>query len=147
MSIVLRLLLLVSLALASASPVLAQNGPDAPGAQNAGQIPAAALANPDQLSAQLDQIKQSLTDRGKLTDGILSDARTKATSVQQQADLLAASLQPQSDALKAKLDVLGPAPEKGAPPEAPEVASQRRQPAHSPSSGPASAVITIGPKK
>ena len=127
MSIVLRLLLLISLALASASPVLAQNGPDAPGAQNAGQIPAAALANPDQLSAQLDQIKQSLTDRGKLTDGILSDARTKATSVQQQADLLAASLQPQSDALKAKLDVLGPAPEKGAPPEAPEVASQRRQ--------------------
>src|SRR5215469_4895373 len=122
MPIALRLLLILLLATAGASPALAQNNNQAPA-----QIPQATLATPDQLSAQLDQIKQSITDKTKLTDGVLTDARTKAAAVQQQAEQLATSLVPQVDALKAKLDVLGPAPAKGAPPEAPEVAAQRKQ--------------------
>ena len=122
MPIALRLLLILLFTVAGASPVLAQNNNQAPA-----QIPQATLATPDQLSAQLDQIKQAITDKGKLTDGILTDARSKTAAVQQQAEQLAASLVPQVDAMKAKLDVLGAAPVKGAPPEAPEVAAQRRQ--------------------
>ncbi|AHX13768.1 mechanosensitive ion channel protein MscS [Dyella jiangningensis] len=118
----LRLLLILLFAVAGASPAFAQNNNQAPA-----QIPQATLATPDQLSAQLDQIKQSITDKGKLTDTILTDARSKTAAVQQQADQLAASLVPQVDAMKAKLDVLGAAPAKGAPPEAPEVAAQRKQ--------------------
>jgi len=122
MPIALRLLLILLFTVAGASPVLAQNNNQTPA-----QIPQSTLATPDQLSAQLDQIKQAITDKGKLTDGILTDARTKAAAVQQQAEQLAASLVPQVDAMKAKLDVLGAAPAKGAPPEAPEVAAQRKQ--------------------
>ncbi|HET6554585.1 MAG TPA: DUF3772 domain-containing protein [Dyella sp.] len=123
MPILLRLLLLLLVAIGSATPVFAQNN----NGQAAAQIPQATLASPDKLSAQVDLIKQAITDKGKLTDTILSDARAKAATVQQQADQLTASLIPQVDALKAKLDVLGPAPAKGAPAEAPEVAAQRRQ--------------------
>ncbi|AIF48514.1 DUF3772 domain-containing protein [Dyella japonica] len=121
MPILSRFLLILLLAIAGASPVSAQD------AQGSAQIQQAPLATPDQLSTQLDKIKQTLTDKTKLTDDILTAARTSAQSVQQQADQLTTSLAPQADALKAKLDVLGPAPEKGAPPEAPEVASQRKQ--------------------
>lgn len=116
-----RLLLILLLATAGAAPVLAQD------TQTTAQIPQTTLATPDQLSAQLDKIKQSLADTTKLTDDTLTAARTGAQNVQQQADQLTASLAPQADALKSKLDVLGPAPEKGAAPEAPEVASQRKQ--------------------
>jgi potassium efflux system protein len=121
MPILLRLLLILLVAVGGAAPLYAQN------AQSAAQIPQAKLASPDQLSAQLDQIKQAITDKGKLTDTLLTDARTRATVVQQQADQLTASLTPQADTLQAKLDVLGPAPEKGAPAETPEVAAQRKQ--------------------
>jgi len=120
MPILSRLLLILIVAIGGTTTVLAQD------AQNTSQNQQAPLATPDQLNAQLDQIKQTLADK-QVTDETLSTARTKAQSVQQQADALAASLAPQADALKAKIDVLGPAPEKGAPAEAPEVASQRKQ--------------------
>ncbi|ULU24237.1 DUF3772 domain-containing protein [Dyella terrae] len=120
MPILLRFLLVLLIAIAGATPVFAQD------AQGSAQIQQAPLATPDQLSAQLDKIKQTLTDKTKLTDETLTAARTSAQNVQQQADQLTASLAPQADALKGKLDVLGPAPEKGAPAEAPEVASQRK---------------------
>ena len=121
MPILSRLLLILLLALAGAPSVLAQD------TQNNGQIQQITLATPDQLNAQLDQIKDTLTNKNKLTDEILTSARTKTQAIQQQADQLTASLAPQADALKAKLDVLGPAPAKGAPAETPEVASQRKQ--------------------
>jgi potassium efflux system protein len=120
MPILSRFLLVLLIAIAGATPVFAQD------AQGSAQIQQAPLATPDQLSAQLDKIKQTLTDKTKLTDEILTAARTSAQNVQQQADQLTTSLAPQADALKSKLDVLGPAPEKGAPAEAPEVASQRK---------------------
>ncbi|MDR3447831.1 MULTISPECIES: DUF3772 domain-containing protein [unclassified Dyella] len=120
MPILFRFLLILLIAIAGATPVFAQD------AQGSAQIQQAPLATPDQLSAQLDKIKQTLTDKTKLTDETLTAARTSAQNVQQQADQLTASLAPQADALKGKLDVLGPAPEKGAPAEAPEVASQRK---------------------
>ncbi|WP_238481105.1 DUF3772 domain-containing protein [Dyella telluris] len=121
MPILYRLLLILVIALGGAFPLYAQD------AQSNAQIQQTALATPDQLSAQLDKVKQSLIDKTKLTDEMLTAARSSTQSVQQQADLLTASLAPQADSLKAKLDVLGPAPEKGAPAEAPEVASQRKQ--------------------
>lgn len=121
MPILSRLLLILLFAVAGASPVLAQDTP------NNGQIQQAVLATPDQLSTQLDQVKKTLTNKSTLTDDILTDARSKTQALQQQADQLTASLAPQADALKAKLDVLGPAPAKGAPAETPEVASQRKQ--------------------
>lgn len=120
MPILLRFLLVLLFALGGSAPAWAQD------AQNGGQIAQAAAVDPDQLSTQLDQIKQSLTDRSKVTDNLLTDARTKASAIQQQADQLTAALTPQSDAIQAKLDVLGKAPEKGEPAETPEVASQRK---------------------
>ncbi|MHA6203939.1 DUF3772 domain-containing protein [Dyella soli] len=121
MPILSRLLLIVLLALGTL-PALADNG-----AQNAPAPLQAPTVTADQLSQQLDQIKQGITDRNKLTDELLVSLRTKTASVGQQADQLSASLTPQADSLKAKLDVLGPAPEKGAPPESADVTNQRKQ--------------------
>lgn len=120
MPIVHRLLLVLFFALGANAAAFAQD------AQGSGQGQQAPLATPDQLNAQLDKIKQALANK-QIADDTLSAARTQAQSVQQQADALTASLSPQADALKAKIDVLGPAPEKGAPAEAPEVANQRKQ--------------------
>ncbi len=121
MPILHRFLLVLLFATSGVAPAWAQD------AQSTAQIPQVAAVNPDQLSAQLDQIKQSITDRTKLTDSLLTDARSKASAIQQQADQLTASLTPQGDAIQAKLDVLGKPPAKGEPAETPEVASQRKQ--------------------
>ena len=118
MSILLRTLLILLLAIGSAPLALAQDA--APASQPA-------PVSVDQLNSQLEQMRQALTDTDKLGDAALQDLRTRAQTLQQQADQLVAGLAPQSDALKAKLDVLGPAPEKGQPAEPPEVANQRKQ--------------------
>jgi potassium efflux system protein len=78
-----------------------------------------------QLRAQLDDIKSSVDT--KKPDVPLNDLRTSALAVQQQAEQLATSLSPQSTSLQTRLDVLGPAPVKGAPPESSELSTQRRQ--------------------
>lgn len=120
MSTALRFLLILLLAIGCSSPSLAQD--------SSGTVPPQpAPVTVDQLNSQLDQIKQALTDTDKLTDGVLVDLRGKVQALQQQADQLSASFAPQADALKAKLDVLGPAPDKSAPPEAAEVVAQRKQ--------------------
>ncbi|WP_255367389.1 DUF3772 domain-containing protein [Dyella sp. OK004] len=120
MSNLLRSLLILLLAIGCSSLALAQD--------SSGTVPPQpAPVSVDQLNSQLDQIKQALTDTDKLNDGVLVDLHGKVQALQQQADQLSASLAPQADALKAKLDVLGPAPEKGAPPEAAEVVAQRKQ--------------------
>jgi small-conductance mechanosensitive channel len=120
MRILLRTLLILLVAIGGASLALAQDAPDGGSAQ-------AAPVGVDQLNAQLEQIRQALADSDKLGDAALQDLRARAQTLQQQADQLVGSLSPQSDALKAKLDVLGPAPEKGQPAEPPEVANQRKQ--------------------
>jgi len=79
----------------------------------------------DQLSDQLDKVKATLND--KSAEPPLADLRASALNVQDQANQLASSLTPQMAALQAQLNVLGPPPAKGAPPEAYEVAAQRRQ--------------------
>ncbi|MGN2252020.1 DUF3772 domain-containing protein [Frateuria sp. GZRe12] len=79
----------------------------------------------DDLRDQLDSIKSEL--KKKPDDRTLADLRTTALSVQDQAEQLAATLTPQMASLDARLAVLGPTPAKGAPPEAAEVAAQRRQ--------------------
>jgi len=120
MSILLRIALILTLALGGGSLALAQDAPETPPA-------AAAPVTVDQLNSQLEQLRQALTDTDKLGDSSLQDLRSRAQTLQQQADQLVGALSPQSDALKAKLDVLGPAPEKGQPAEPPEVSNQRKQ--------------------
>ncbi|TAL97025.1 MAG: mechanosensitive ion channel family protein [Rhodanobacter sp.] len=100
-------------------------------AQDSDSVPAAALsaATPaqalDQLDNRLDSLKAELKNKHPTTP--LADLRNAALEVQDQARQLAGSLTPQMAALQAQLAVLGPPPAKGSPPEAPEVAAQRRQ--------------------
>ena len=101
---------------------------DAPAAASSSAIAKPALTPVQtltQLRAQLDDIKSSVDT--KKPDVPLNDLRTSALAVQQQAEQLATSLSPQSTSLQTRLDVLGPAPVKGAPPESSELSTQRRQ--------------------
>ncbi|HEY8682854.1 MAG TPA: DUF3772 domain-containing protein, partial [Rhodanobacter sp.] len=122
MPTLLRYLFVLLLTLPS-GVVLAQDAPDA-------GVPATAPAltptqTLTQLRAQLDDIKAAVD--AKKTDVPLSDLRNRALAVQQQAEQLTSTLSPQSASLQARLDVLGPAPVKGAPPESPQLSAQRRQ--------------------
>ena len=101
----------------------AQNTPPAPAPASSTMTPAQTL---DQLGDQIDSIKHALNDKSN-TEPPVADLRSTALSVQDQATQLASSLSPQMAALQAQLNVLGPAPAKGAPAEAAEVAAQRRQ--------------------
>lgn len=77
------------------------------------------------LSKQLDNIKTALN--GNATTTSLTDLRTQASDVQQQADQLVGVLSPELENVQAHLTVLGPAPAPGAPPETTAVSQQRRQ--------------------
>ncbi|HEY9130386.1 MAG TPA: DUF3772 domain-containing protein [Dyella sp.] len=82
----------------------------------------------DQLQDQLTGIEQTINDKDtKLGDSQFGELRGKALAVQQEAGQLADNLKPQSEGIKAKLDVLGPPPAKGAPPEPADLAQQRKE--------------------
>lgn len=116
-----RYLLILLLALGS-SPLQAQN--TTPSAKAHTPAPSTAQTL-DQLGSQLDAVKASLNGKsGKVS---LPDLRNTAMDIQTRASQLAASLSPEMTALQAQLNVLGPPPAKGAPPEAPEVSAQRRK--------------------
>ncbi len=121
MPALLRYTLIVLLTLAGV-PLHAQSGDAVPTSTISAATPAQAL---EQLGGRLDSLKAAL--KGKHPTAPLADLRGAALSVQDQARQLASSLTPQMAALQAQLGVLGPPPAKGAPPEAPEVAAQRRQ--------------------
>jgi len=118
MPIPLRYLLILLLAVSSGS-VLAQ---DAPNAAASAPTPVLTLTR---LRVQLDDIKAAVD--AKKADVPLKDLRNRALAVQQQAEQLVSTLSPQSASLQARLDVLGPAPAKGAPAESPQLSTQRRQ--------------------
>lgn len=107
----------------SAGITLAQ---DAPASSSSAASPALKPAQMlIQLRAELDNIKSSVDT--KKPDTPLNDLRTSALAVQQKAEQLASSLSPQDASLQTRLDVLGPAPARGAPAESSELAAQRRQ--------------------
>lgn len=121
MPILRRTLLLLLLVLGSVPVLHAQDAaPTDPAA--VARTPAQTL---DALHSQLDAAKAALKD--KTSNLPLPDVRGNALAVQDQADQLVAQLAPQIDGLQAQLTVLGPAPAKGAPAEAPAVSAQRRQ--------------------
>jgi small-conductance mechanosensitive channel len=121
MPILLRCLLILLLSFGS-SVSLAQASDPSPPASTPAATPAPSL---EQLTEQLDTVRAEL--KSKDDNPPLADLRATALAVQDQARQLAASLAPQMAALQAQLTVLGPAPASGAPPEASEVAAQRRQ--------------------
>ena len=113
---------MLCLMLLGACALHAQDASTTSAATSPAPTPAQAL---DALRDQLDAIKKTLG--AKPDDRTLADLRASAQGVQDQAGQLAAALAPQMDSLNARLAVLGPAPAKGSPPEAAEVAAQRRQ--------------------
>lgn len=120
--------LLLGSLLIGAFPALAQNAPtssDAPASASSAADPAQTLAS---LSKQLDDLKT--TFNGKSGNASLTDLRTQAGDMQQQADQLVQTLAPELESAQTRLTVLGPAPAAGAPPETPAVSQQRRQLEH-----------------
>ncbi|HEY8587781.1 MAG TPA: DUF3772 domain-containing protein [Rhodanobacter sp.] len=115
-----RYLVLLLLTLGS-SGLSAQDSAQPPSAPP----PATPAQTLDKLGSQLDSVKSALGS--KKLQAPLADLRGSALNVQDQARQLVTKLTPQMVALQAQLAVLGPAPEKGAPAEATEVSSQRRQ--------------------
>jgi potassium efflux system protein len=99
---------------------------DAPASGSSSSTPALTpVQTLTQLNSQLDDIKSSVDAKKQNTP--LNDLRTSALAIQQQAEQLATSLSPQATSLQTRLDVLGPPPIKGAPPESAEISAQRRQ--------------------
>jgi potassium efflux system protein len=99
---------------------------DAPASSSSSSKPALTpVQTLTQLNSQLENIKSSVD--AKKQDTPLSDMRNSALAIQQKAEQLATALSPQATSLQTRLDVLGPAPVKGAPPESTEIGAQRRQ--------------------
>jgi small-conductance mechanosensitive channel len=121
MPILFRTFLILLLTVTGGS-VLAQDTADATAAASTPALTAAQTLT--QLRTKLDDIKAAVDT--KQAD-VPADLRNSALAVQQQADQLVSTLSPQSASLQARLDVLGPAPVKGAPPEPPELSAQRKQ--------------------
>lgn len=121
----LRALLWLALAVGLGGPgtaTLAQNRPAATAPATAASQPAqeAPLPKVDDLRTQLDAIPQKL---GEDDDGrkLLNDVNAIGTAAEQ----LAARRTEELADLDSRLAGLGPAPEKGAAPDAPDVAEQR----------------------
>ena len=117
--------LLLGSLLGGAPAALAQNTPgsiDAPASATSAPDPAQTLTR---LSKQLDDLKT--TFNSKSSNASLTDLRSQAGEVQQQADQLVQTLTPELESLQTRLTVLGPPPATGAPPETPAVSQQRRQ--------------------
>ncbi|MGF1593788.1 MAG: mechanosensitive ion channel domain-containing protein [Kiloniellaceae bacterium] len=72
----------------------------------------------------LDVIEQQLT-RADTTAESATRLFELTAEIRREADRAVAALQPRVESLQRRLDALGPAPEEGADPEAPEVAAQR----------------------
>ncbi|WP_426702753.1 DUF3772 domain-containing protein [Rhodanobacter sp. Col0626] len=122
MPILLRCSLLLLLTFGG-TPLHAQASDQPPPANAPAATPAQTL---DALGKQLDAVRAAL--KSKDSDAPpLADLRNNALNVQDRTRQLASGLSPQMAALQAQLTVLGPAPAKGAPAEAPEVSAQRRQ--------------------
>ncbi|HKE49271.1 MAG TPA: DUF3772 domain-containing protein [Rhodanobacteraceae bacterium] len=78
----------------------------------------------DAAREQIADIRKHLA-AGDTDEATLNDFRDKAIAIGTLADAFAADRAPRLDALDARIAELGPAPAKGAPPEAADIAAQR----------------------
>ncbi|KPX47013.1 DUF3772 domain-containing protein [Pseudomonas ficuserectae] len=112
--------LLALLLLCVTLPALAQNSPAPQTDSTSSASPAVDAPSLDDLSEQLDQIRQKVT--GSANDDLLSSLRQAALQVQKQADNLTARQAVDIEHLNDQLNILGPAQ----PDEAPSLTSQRK---------------------
>jgi small-conductance mechanosensitive channel len=77
----------------------------------------------DAAQQQIADVRKQLG--GEIDETKLNDLRDVATSMGASADALVADRAPKLDALDARIAELGPAPAKGTPPEAADIAAQR----------------------
>ncbi|RMV16993.1 Small-conductance mechanosensitive channel protein, partial [Pseudomonas savastanoi] len=112
--------LLALLLLCVTLPALAQNSPAPQTDSTSSASPAVDAQSLDDLSEQLDQIRQKVT--GSANDDLLSSLRQAALQVQKQADNLTARQAVDIEHLNDQLNILGPAQ----PDEAPSLTSQRK---------------------
>jgi potassium-dependent mechanosensitive channel len=85
---------------------------------------AAAAVTSERWQRSLDVIEQQLT-RADTTAESATRLFELTAEIRREAERAVAALQPRVDSLQRRLDALGPPPEEGAGPEAPEVAAQR----------------------
>lgn len=93
------------------------------GARETEITPAAAATRLAQQQARLDAIRQRITPQS--SDSDLGDLYTQTSQLNDDAGDLLAALTPLQNQLRSALEVLGPAPAKGSPAEAPELAKRR----------------------
>jgi len=91
---------------------------------------AAAFGQEPDSSKFFDSARQQIADvrkqlGGDIDDAKLADFREIATAIGTSADALVADRAPKLEALDARIAELGPAPAKGSPPEASDIAAQR----------------------
>jgi small-conductance mechanosensitive channel len=122
-------LLAACLGLALAAPALV--GTAGAQATAEGSPPAAAVAGElpkvpvEQWTRRLDLIEQQL-HRADTTAESATRFFDLTAGIRQEAEEAVAQLQPEVENLERRLEALGPPPEEGAPPEAPELAEQRQ---------------------
>jgi potassium efflux system protein len=121
---VLHAVLLMAALLACVSSASAQATPPSPPAPSQSALPPEIAASLSKTTASLTEAEKALQQLSGFEDE-LGSLRTKVEDVLDQTSQTAENLRPQLEAVKSQIEKLGPPPGKDAPPEAPEVASER----------------------
>jgi small-conductance mechanosensitive channel len=117
------MVLALILPILSTNPVSAQSQQTDPKTQSEASAPSALAAG---WSDQLDKIAGKLGEPNP-SDALLSDYRVELEAIRRNIRKWIPDQTPKVAAAKKELDALGPPPAKGAPPEAADVAAQRKE--------------------
>jgi small-conductance mechanosensitive channel len=117
-----RFLALIALCLGLAAPTQLAAQQAEPSAVSDPQI-VAGIAD-ERWERTLEEVERAL-GRADTTDDSAARFLEQTAEVRVEAQSVVSELQPRVDSLQRRLEALGPAPEEGAAPEAPEVAAQR----------------------